>query len=306
MVSIDDHPENNRKKSDIKPKKKTPVFLIILVFILAVALGYLGYRYSDQLRELEETEEMKAELERHKVRLEQELKDVYAQYDSLRTENDSINQLLFAEQEKIERLLKINANNVYKIRLYEKELETIRKVLRSYIVQIDSLNQANIALRTENVQVRKQLTEVQKERNQISQEKEELTEKVDKASVLTAKNIIVTPLNKRSKEHYKTSKIVKIRVCFILRENPIIPPGPKTVYIRIARPDEVILTSEVAFFEYEGEQIVYTAHREVDYENKDVEMCIFWTNDRQLIPGDYHVNLFSDGSNIGSTSFSLK
>lgn len=303
MNQLQNIPSTGSYQNGVKHRKKRPVFLIIVLIILGCTLIYLGYTYNE-LKKQSEIE--KAELERQKANLEDELKSIYTQYDSLKSENDTMNLKLIVEQQRIERLLKINANNVYKIRMYEKELETIRKVLRSYIYQIDSLNQANIALRTENIEVRQQLRKVEKEKEDLSQVKEELETKVEKASVIIAKNIIVTPLNKRSRENIRADRIVKLQTCFTLRENTIVPAGNKIVYLRIARPDDVILTSGVNLFEFQGEQIVYTASREVQYENVDIELCIFWTNDGQLVPGDYRVNLYSDGNDIGSTTFSLK
>jgi hypothetical protein len=290
----------------VRRRRRAPFFLIALIIILAAVLGYLIYENQGLYKDYVASQQDKAELERIKNNLEGELRNIYLQYDSLKTENDTINEKLAAEQQKIERLLKLNANNVYKIHLYEKELETIRQVLRSYVVQIDSLNQANIALRTENVEVRQKLRKVQKESENLTKEKNELTEKVELASVLSAKNIIVTGLNNKGKERTKSKAIEKLRVCFTLRENAVLPTGEKIIYIRIARPDEVILTSGLNFFEYEGEQIVYSASREVDYQNVDIDMCIYWTNDGQLIEGTYQVNIFADGKNIGSTSFVLK
>ena len=295
-------PEYTRNKIN-QPQKRKPVFLIILVILMAGALGYLYYNYTELQKESAEKE---AELVRQREQLESELMAIYDQYDSLKSENDTMNLKLLAEQERIEKLLKINANNVYKIRMYEDELETIRKVLRSYIVQIDSLNQANIVLRTENIEVKKQLRQSEREREELSEEKEELFEQVEKASILNAKNLVITPLNQRSREKFKTDKVAKIRVCFTLRENAIIDPGTKTIYIRIARPDDVILTSGVNLFEYQGEQIVYSEKRDVEYENVDVDMCIYWTNDGQLIPGSYSITLFSEGNKIGSSVFALK
>jgi hypothetical protein len=286
-----------------KPKRKPPVFFIILIIALCCVIAYLGYTYNS-LKKQSEIE--KTELERQKSNLENELKSIYNQYDSLKTENDTMNLKLIAEQQHIERLLKINANNIYKIRMYEKELGTIREVLKSYIYQIDSLNQANIALRTENVEVKQKLKQTEIEKDELKVQKEELTQVVEKASVLSAKNIIVTPLNKRSKENLKADKVDKIRTCFTIRENTVVPPGNVTVYIRIARPDDVILTSGVNLFEYQGEQIVFTASREVQYENADIELCIFWTNDGQLTPGAYRVNIYAENDDIGNTTFALK
>jgi flagellar basal body-associated protein FliL len=286
-----------------KSKKRIPVIWIILVIVLAGAIGYLWFTYSDLKQQ---SAEEKAELERQKVQLEDELKDIYSQYDSLKTENDTMNLKLQAEQARIEKLLKINANNVYKIRMYEKELGTIRKVLKSYVVQIDSLNLANQELRAENLEVRQELRRVESEKQELTEVRNELSSKVEMASVLSAKNIVIASLNKRSKEINKTIKVEKLRICFTLRENPILEPGPKIIFMRVVRPDDVILTSGVNFFDFQGEQIVFTASREVSYENVDVDMCIFWNNDGQLVPGTYQVQLYADGHEIGSSSFGLR
>jgi len=285
-------------------RKKTPVFLIILVIALVCAVGYLGFTYYD-LKKQSEIE--KAELTRQREKLESELMVIYTEYDSLKSENDTMNIKLVAEQDRIERLLKVNANNVYKIRMYEKELQTIRKVLRSYVVQIDSLNMANQELRAENIEVRQQLRRADRDRQELTQAKEELSSKVEMASILSAKNIVVTPLrNDKGRETTRYDKVIRLRTCFTLRENPILEPGPKIIYMRIARPDNVILTAGVNFFDFEGEQIVYTASREVSYENIDVDMCLYWQNDGQLVPGTFNLTLYAEGHQIGSTTFALK
>ncbi|HEC44057.1 MAG TPA: hypothetical protein ENI20_14640 [Bacteroides sp.] len=296
---------NNYKGSlQDKPERKKPVFLIILLIGLVCAVGYLGYTYYELKQE---SEAEKAELTRQRENLETELMDIYVEYDSLKSENDTMNVKLAEEQDRIERLLKVSANNVYKIRMYEKELQTIRKVLRTYVVQIDSLNTANQELRAQNIEVRQQLRRAESEQRELTLEKEELSTKVEIASVLNAKNIVITALrNDKGRETDRYDKTIRLRACFTLRENPILEPGPRTIYMRIVRPDNVILTSGVNFFDFEGEQIVYTESREVSYENTDVDMCIYWQNDGQLVPGNFTLNLYSEGHIIGSTTFALK
>jgi hypothetical protein len=284
-------------------KRKTPVFLIVLIVILSAVIVFLGFTYYDLKKQ---SEYEKTELERQKGNLETELHNIYNQYDSLKSDNDTMNLKLLAQQQHIEKLLKINANNVYKIQMYEKELKTIREVLKSYIYQIDSLNQANIALRTENIEVRQRLKQTEIEKQELTTQKDALTQMVEKASVLSAKNIVITPLNKRSKENVRSDKVDKLRTCFTIRENAVMPPGNKTIYLRIVRPDEVVLSSGVNLFELQGEQMVFSASREVQYENTDIDMCIFWTNDGQLIPGNYQVHIYAEGNEIGSTTFALK
>ncbi len=297
----------HREDKKIKPRdsrvRKPSGFLVFITIILALALAFLSYEY---YRHVQEAKSIQARLEEEKDELSGELKDLFFQYDSLKTENDTMNMKLAAEQNKIEKLLTIQADNLYKISLYRKELETLRKVLKSYIIQIDSLNTRNKILTAENIQVRSRLQKIEREKEELHHEKEELSTKVEKASVLSAKDIVVSPLNRRSREKDRVSKIEKIRVCFTLRENSIVESGPKTLFLRITRPDQIILTDGVKFFEYQGEQMVYTASREVDYENSDVDVCIYWDNDGTLIPGTYGVELYTEGNMIGSTQFALK
>ena len=114
-------------------------------------------------------------------------------------------------------------------------------------------------------------------------------------------------MSKRSKEKPKADKVEKIRVCFTVRENKVVPAGTKDVYVRIIRPDDVLLASSNSdVFPAGGEQLVFSAKRQLEYENKDIEMCIYWDNTSSLIPGTYTVYVYSEGYEIGSTTFALK
>lgn len=293
----------NQKISE-EPGKKRPVGLIIITFILVIGLGALIFLYFSQKSEMIEMEKILTE---EKDSLANELSNLMFQYDSLKTNNESLNAKLETEQNKIMSLLNIQASNAQKIRLYKKELATLRRVMKSYIVQIDSLNTKNIQLTAENIEVRKKLHETREINVELTQIKEKLSSKVEMASIISAKNILATPINTKGKERYRIDKIDKIRVCFTLRENPIVEAGKKDVYMRIARPDELILAnSPDNLFEFESELIVYSSVRTVDYLNQDVDMCIYWNNNGDLIPGNYTAYLYLKGNHIGSTTFLLK
>jgi len=298
--------ESNEKKeiqSTNDPKSKYLGLFIGITVVLSIVLGYLIYLHFSQKSQMIE---MEAVLTAEKDSLANELSGLMYQYDTLKTTNDSINVEIGVQQDKIKKLLTVQASSAQKIRLYKKELSTLRSVMKSYIRQIDSLNTKNIALTTENISVRSQLKEVQDSNTELSKIKEELNSKVEIASVLQAKNIFAVPLNSKGKEKRKISKIDKIRVCFTLRENPISSPGEKEVFLRIIRPDEIAVTSSVEnLFEFIDKQLVYSAKRIVDYMNQDIDMCIYWDNDGQLIPGNYTAELYLDGSLIGNTSFIL-
>jgi len=299
--------QNDNKKSvavNSKLQGKNIAWLVAAIAVLAVGLAIIIFFYFDQKNKMVEMEFILTE---EKDSLARELQNLIFEYDTLKTSNDSLNLKLEEEQNKIKMLLRVQASNAQKITLYKKELSTLRQVMKSYIVQIDSLNTLNKELTAENIQVRRDLQTVQKDKEELSQIKEELSEKVERASVILAKNIVATPINTRGREKDKIDKVDKIKVCFLLRENPIVLSGKKDVYMRISRPDELILAeSPDNLFEFDGEQYIFSAKRTVEYLNQDIELCIYWDNNGDLIPGKYTVNLYLEGHQIGSTVFNLK
>jgi FtsZ-binding cell division protein ZapB len=297
--------ENN--KIPVPPEKENKgnlTFLIVVVIVLSVILIGLIFTYFNQKHKMTE---MVTVLTEEKDSLSNELEHMLYRYDTLRTNNDSLSIQIQAEKDRIKGLLALQASNAQKIRLYKKELSTLREIMKSYIRQIDSLNTKNQLLIAENNEVRTQLSTVQKNNEELEKIKDDLTGKVAVASVIQAKNIIITPLNKRSKPKDRVEVIEKIRVCFTLRENPIAPAGYKTVYLRLVRPDDFILASnQDNIIDVNGQPVVYTASREVEYLNSDIDMCIYWDNDGSLIPGKYKVELYLEGELIGASDFLLK
>lgn len=290
-----------------QPEKKPSVALIVLVIVLAIAVIVLGYKYYNESRRLGQTSEEKAILQDVKSDLEKQLRDMIVEYDSLKTNNDSVNGLLVVQQDKIKNLLRMQASDAEKIRKYKDEMETLRKVMKSYIVQIDSLNTRNRALTEENIQVKEKLTSAETQNISLSKEKEILNTQVELAKVLSAKNISAEPQNKGGKANFKVNKIAKIKVCFTIRENSVAAVGTKDIYLRIIRPDEVVLPAgNGETFDFKGEQVIYSAKRQLEYENKDIDMCIFWDKNADLIAGSYTVILYSEGYEVGSSTFILK
>ncbi len=286
------------------PNRKPTIILTVLVVILAISLGLLYLQYNKKKSDDAIVQEA---LKEEKNSLTNELRDMMSEYEGLKSDNDSLNRKIDKQQDRIKNLLAVNYGNIEKIKLYKKELTTLREIMKSYIVQIDSLNTKNQKLVSENTEVKSALDVARKSNEDLSKEKEDLNSKVQMASVLSAKDIKVTPLNKRGKDTERASRVLKIQVCFTLRENSIIPAGEKDVFLRLTRPDDLVLaTSEQDLFSYDGKKIVYSAKRTIAYENKDIDACIFWDNGGQLIPGNYKTDLFSDGKLIGSSTFILK
>jgi len=287
-----------------QPKKKSaPIAIIFTTVILAAALIFLVVMYFDQKNKMVEMETV---LTQEKDSLANELRLMVFGYDTLKTNNDSLNAGLEKEKKRIVQLLSINASNIQLIKKYKSEITTMREIMKSYIVQIDSLNTRNKILSVENIEIHQQITQVRNTNTELSKVKEELNTKVEIASVIQAKDIVAVSLNKKRKETSRINLLDKLRICFTLRENPLAKAGQKDVYMRVIRPDSLVITnSPDNLFDYKGSKIIYSANRAVDYINQDIEMCIFLDNTGDFIIGNYSVELYLENNIIGRTNFML-
>ena len=296
----------DQNKPTIQPEVKkqgSPVFLLILSIILSIALAAIVYSFFTQKNQMQEMERV---LTSEKDSLAQELRLIMHGYDTLKSNNDTLNAQLAQEQDKIKKLLSLNASNAQLIVKYKKEIGTMRNIMKSYIVQIDSLNTRNKFLSEENTEIKKQITQVQQSNVELTKVRQELSTKVEVASVVAAKDITITGLNSKRKETPRVERIDKLRICFTLRENPIAAAGVKEVYMRVIRPDELVVTdSPDNLFSFKDQKLIFSASRSVDYMNQDVELCIYLDNNGDLIGGNYKVELYLEGSLIGTSSFLL-
>ncbi|MDF1575511.1 MAG: hypothetical protein P1P86_10020 [Bacteroidales bacterium] len=293
-------------------EKKTNVNALYGVLgLLVVILGIAVYMLLDTRKNLnlvsadlaEKTEFFRME----KDSLEGELRNIYFRYDTLETNNLEMQLEMQQQQEKIDKLISLKAEDAYKIRMYRKEMETLRSVLRSYIVQIDSLNMQNQELLAMNKQLRNTELRLTTEKEQLEKDKSQLEEIKDLATTLQASQIGLVLLNKRDKNTERIRTAVKVRVDFVLRANKVTPAGEKNIYLRIIRPDQVVLGSPgLEMIEFKGEQIPASASRLINYENEDLPVSIFWNNDGEIVPGEHTVELYSEDKMIGQSSFVLK
>ena len=293
-------------------EKKTNVnalygVLGLLLVILAVAV----YMLLDTRKNLNLVSDDLAEktefFHMEKDSLERELRNIYYRYDTLETNSLELQAEMKLQQDKIDKLISLQAEDAYKIRMYRKEMETLRSVLRSYIVQIDSLNMQNQELLAQNKQLRNTELRLTTEKEQLQQDKIQLEEIKDLATTLQASQINLVLLNKRDKESSHIRTADKVRVDFVLRANKVTPAGEKQVSLRIIRPDQVTLGSpELEMIDFNGEQLPASASRVVNYENEDLPVSIFWTNDGEIVPGEHTVEIYSEGKMIGLASFVLK
>lgn len=288
-------------------KSKNLVIIIILLLIIIGGVSFFAFR------QVQENKEMSELFAIEKEEMENEYTTYATQYDELQVQinNDSLRQKLESEQLRTQRLLEelrqVKASNAAEITRLKKELKTVRAVLRSYVIQIDSLNRLNEALTTENREVKKKYSEATRQINTLAEEKKNLNEKVALAAQLDVTNINVQAKNKRGKVVDKVKNVKKLAVSFTIVKNITAPTGERTLYVRITQPgNEVLSKSTGDTFKYENRELQYSIKKYIEYTGEEQTVTVYWDVEEYLAAGTYNVYIFADGVMIGNNSFNLK
>ena len=283
--------------------------LVVLLLISNVVLLYLWFQKKDQA--MAATDQVTA-VTSEKENVTRLLEDMLAQYDTLSTTNDQLRTGMDSLQKQIVTLMdKVKRGN-YDLHKAKKEAETLRKIMKGYVVTIDSLNQVNQALMAENVTTKQQLGEVTGQKQALETKSAEQQALIQKGSVLTATGMTAGGLfvrnNGKQVDTDRSSKAEMIKCCFTLGENRITTAGKKTLYMRIIGPDGSVLPAQEQTnrFFFDGVEGEFSAKRDVDYQNAPVDVCVFWTATGPLTGGPYKVDLYEGGMAVGHATFNLK
>lgn len=291
---------------------KNPKVVVISV-ISALVLVVLGLVFIN-LRQRTEIKEIVEQMEFEKEQLEDEYEELAIQFDGYQTpdiHNDSLVQLLSQEKQRVQDLLEelriTKVTNARRIAELKKELATVRQVMVTYVQQIDSLDRTNKALVKENKQVKEQYQQVARQAQQLEEERTQLAEVVSRASMLEIGSFTVTALNKRDRKTTVFSQIMKLQFDYTVARNITCPPGMKTMYMRLTRPDgELMQKSLDNVFAFENAEIGYSVFKDFEYEGEEVSGTMYWTVEEILQEGMYNADFFVDGQLIGSFPFTLK
>ncbi len=290
-------------------KERSPQ-LIAIIAVLLLILVFAGIYIATQNKQMHNMEE---QFNINKQELEDEYEAISMQYEGFKfsVQNDSLLYKLENEQAKVQRLqeqLRItDASNKAEIKRLKGELETLRKILKSYVQQIDSLHRLNTQLQAENRQITEQYQQTNRTLNQVSQEKAQLSEKVSLAAQLNATNISVKAVNERGRDQKRLSKSSQFVIAFTIARNITAEPGEKTVYARIMTPDGGVLSKNHAnTFDYENGKVQYSMKRIVEYGGEETPVTLYWDIEEFLMPGIYKADIFADGHLIGSKSFPME
>lgn len=288
--------------------KKSLLIVAVTVLVIAmIGITYLLFSEKQANKELIEAFTLEKE------DLENEYTHFAQQYDELKltVSNDSLAMLLDQEQVKTQRLLEelrtVKNSNASEIRRLKTELASLRKIMIGYINQIDSLNRLTAQQKIVIAEVTQKYNEASHQISNLSEEKKNLNKKVTLAAQLDATNIWVQAKNKRDKQVKKVKDVVKFAIGFTVVKNITAEAGERTIYIRINKPDNDVLTkSEANTFAYENRTLPYSIKKYIEYNGEEQVVTVYWNVEEFLYAGGYRVDIFADGTLIGSQKFALE
>ena len=288
--------------------KKIIIPLLAVIIILVGGVAYLFTCLNQQKQANKEMQEL-ADLD--KKEMQNEYEQFAKQYSEMKTQinNDSIVAQLTQEQMRTQQLLeelkRVKSSDAREIARLKKELATVRAVLRSYVLQIDSLNRLNQDLTEENTRIKGQYAQATQQIQGLNSEKASLSEKVAIAAQLDATNINMLLKNKRQKTAKKIKDCKTIEVSFSIARNVTAANGVRTFFVRITKPTGEVLNGG-GTFEYENKQLTYSMKRSMEYTGEELQVITYWNVNEFLSAGTYNVSIFADGHAIGSRTFTFK
>lgn len=294
-------------------KKNNVIILSVLsavIIALIVAVIYFINKANEKEAEVAEVAEM---MVFEKEQVEREFQDLTTEFDgyTANIKNDSLFKLLDNQKTKVTQLLEelrvTKATNARRIAELRKELATVRSVMIRYVNQIDSLNAENKVLKTENTEVKRKYTEASQTAEQLAKDKESLNEVVTRASKLDMTSFSMLTLNNKNRKTTWFSQIANLQFNYTIAKNITAQAGQKTLYLRLTRPDDEVLSkSSGNLFQFENKKVLYSAKKDFEYTGDAVSDVIYWKVEEILQQGTYRAEFFVDGSMIGSYTFVIK
>ncbi|HCZ22498.1 MAG TPA: hypothetical protein DHU72_03365 [Rikenellaceae bacterium] len=293
-----------RKELEKKSNGGLKTIMIVMTVVAVALAAVLVYVWTSKNALVEDLNGEKQDLTEQILALQNDYEGLSSEYDSFNAQLDSSREEI---AQLVERVKKTEATNRTKIRQYEKELGTLRSIMRGYISQIDSLNTLNHRLTREAASARQEAAESKRKNEELSQQVETLTDRVNVGSVLKARGLYAEAHNSSDKKTDRSGKVARLLVNLTLVENELATRGPVEVFVRVFDPDgNQIFDGKGTTFEFNGELLTATASREVDYQGEEIDLGIYVNNIPSFSKGVYTIEAYTAQSKLGTAELLLR
>lgn len=304
---METNPQSDYQKKALAMQRN--IFLVLTI-LLAGLCAFLIWKVANQETQIETVTIEKQAVSTEKADLITKLEAMKKEYEDMSKQYSNLDSVFTKEKERIENMLKEVKGLKGSVANYKNLVSQLETRQKEYLQQIEELKSKNQELTVENIKVKTDLDSSSLKNTRLASQNEDLSAKVQTGSILKAYNLNAKGFrykkNGKELEELKAKKVQKIKTCLTLSENPLAKAGMKDVFVRIASPDGAILhEGDDDTFNLDGKGLIYTAKQQIDYKNKAVDICILWESKKELVPGNYSVDVFADGQTIGTTTFTL-
>ncbi len=293
--------------------KKKPNLFLYLSIILLVVCAILTWQLISSHKTISLQNDTIVNVTAEKDQMISKLENLKKEYDQLSSDNEQLTTMFNEEKAHVEKLLQKIKNSEGSVAKYKNQVASMEGRLKEYEQQIEELKKQNKELVEVNFHIKTVLDSTTFENKELTSKNSELNETVNKGSALTTYDINADGIFIRNKVKeiptQRTKRVEKIRVCFTIGENAIATAGNKTVYLRVADPNGNILSpgqGDEYSFEFGGKKLQYSAKEDIAYNNKPVDLCMYWNKTKEIIVGTYTVDIFAENNVIGTTTFILE
>lgn len=311
-------------------RSKSSPFAWIGFAVMTAATAVLGYLYNGQTQLAEQKEITITEKVRQLAFTQTKLDSVSAVLDARIAEVTQLGG-------KVDDLLKVKVRleadklslrNGAKLELdkYGVKIKEYEQFLASKETDFAKLREENQTLLTSNSSLTSEVTVLKTDKDVLTKDKialkdtvvtvvaknQELSDKVTVGASLRAINMRVVAINKNGKEKedesYKGKRVDKIKVIFNLLDNPLTKVEDKEMMMRITTPEGEVVSHDAmsSKFSFKGESIAYTSKEVVPYQNNNQLVAFVYDNSEIFRPGQYKIELFSEGFKVGATNFTIR
>lgn len=298
-------------------KKSNNKILLILLALLLGGNGTFAYLWWKEKKRANTVVVEKEQVIVERDNVKSDLLRLQEEYSKLETTDKAVQAELDAKKAEIEELLiqaEKHKGDAYMISKLRKETETLRSIMKHFVVQIDSLNTLNKTIIAEKDKVSADLSAEKTVTSQLTKDKDALQSKVNLGSILNAENPTVKGVKfksggKKEVETTKASRVERIKVSFVLGENKIAKKGVRPVFVRLTSPDGKEITKsqdEGNMVKFNGSKGYYAAKQDVNYTNEEVAVDVLCPSPNGFLPGKYLVDIICDDVIVGQSSIELK
>lgn len=298
----------------------------VLIGILAL-LGYLFIGARNDTFELQKSLTEKVEqLSSTQIKLDsisKVLDEKIAEINKLGGDIVELKQIK-AQLENDKKLLKSDLN--FSIQKYDAKIKDYENFLTIKDKEFNTLKEENTELKARTELLEQENQDVLSENTTLKSDKETLSQTVAEysaenynlqrqvtiASSMKAINVQIAALSANGKARegsaFKSSRINRLRISFIMPSNQIAVKNKKDIYVRILDANGGLVSESVnsGVLKYEGNEIGYSIRQGVLFENNDQKVDIIYAQDAPYTPGKYEIEIYCEGFKIGKGRFEVK